>query len=78
MQAPINEASIPTENASNGPRMSGTMGRKVATRTYPWSNAAEVNLARVPSAYSMFAPLEQICDEDTRHHYLSFVLAFLL
>jgi hypothetical protein len=39
MQVPNNEASIPTEIARNGPRMSGKMGRKDATWTCPWSNA---------------------------------------
>jgi hypothetical protein len=47
--------SIPMENASNNSptilatRMSGTMVRKVATRTFPLSIAAEVNLVLPPS-----------------------------
>jgi hypothetical protein len=51
MEVPTTDvASIPRENASNNSptirtaRMSGTMVRKVAKRTFPWSIAAEVNL----------------------------------
>jgi hypothetical protein len=54
MEDPTDVASIPSENASNNSptirtiRMSGTMVRKVATRTFPWSTAAEVNLVLPP------------------------------
>jgi hypothetical protein len=54
MEDPTEEGSILTENASNNSptirktRMSGTMVRKVATRTFPWSIATEVNLMLPP------------------------------
>jgi hypothetical protein len=50
MEDTTNEASVPRENASNNSRairaarMSGTMVRRIGTRFFPWSNAAEANL----------------------------------
>jgi hypothetical protein len=58
MEDQTDVASIPTENARsiNSPtlrtiRMSGTMVRKVATRSFPKSTAAEVNLVLPPPSH---------------------------
>jgi hypothetical protein len=44
MQRPTGEASIPTVNERTGPKMSGTMRRKIGIRSYPWETAAVANL----------------------------------
>jgi hypothetical protein len=59
MEDPTNLASIPTENVGNNSRpvrmrrMSGTVVRKVATRTFPCPNAAVINLVLPPSSHSV-------------------------
>jgi hypothetical protein len=44
MQRPTGEASIPTVYERTGPKMSGTMRRKIGIRSYPWETAAAANL----------------------------------
>jgi hypothetical protein len=45
MQAPTDEASIPTENERTGPTMSGRRRHKIGIRIFPWETAAAANLA---------------------------------